>query len=80
MPIRPYEPSDWPRLCAIHDPARLDELQQAGLADAFLPLEVAAEREGLFDYDVLVAELDGVVCGFAAASDDELAWLSVEPA
>ena len=57
--IRPYRDSDWPRLCAIHDAARKNELALAGLSDAFLPLEVAAQREGLFDYALRVAELDG---------------------
>ena len=78
--IRPYRDSDWPRLCAIHDAARKNELALAGLSDAFLPLEVAAQREGLFDYALRVAELDGQPAGFAAFTDDELAWLYVDPA
>lgn len=78
--IRPYRDSDWPRLCAIHDAARKNELALAGLSDAFLPLEVAAQREGLFGYTLRVAELDGQPAGFAAFTDDELAWLYVDPA
>ena len=78
--VRPYRDSDWPRLCAIHDSARKNELALAGLSDAFLPLEVAAQREGLFDYTLRVAELDGQAAGFAAFTDDELAWLYVDPA
>lgn len=78
--IRPYRDSDWPRLCAIHDAARKNELALAGLSDAFLPLEVAAQREGLFDYALRVAELDGQPAGFAAFTQDELAWLYVDPA
>jgi hypothetical protein len=31
MHIRPYTPQDWPRVCAIHDAARRDELAAAGL-------------------------------------------------
>ncbi|MGH8053543.1 MAG: GNAT family N-acetyltransferase [Stenotrophomonas sp.] len=80
MQIRAYRPEDWPRLCLIHDQARMDELCDAGLADAFLPLQVAAEREGLFDYTVLVAEDADEVLGFVAFSDDELCWLYVDPA
>ena len=80
LSIRPYQDSDWPRLCAIHDAARKNELALAGLSDAFLPLEVAAQREGLFDYALRVAELDGQAAGFAAFTDDELAWLYVDPA
>ena len=78
--IRPYRDSDWPRLQAIHDEARRNELALAGLSAAFLPLEIAAQREGLFDYTLSVAELDGQVAGFAAYTEDELAWLYVDPA
>ena len=38
--IRPYRDADYPRLRAIHDAARQNELALAGLSDAFLPLEV----------------------------------------
>nr|WP_244663498.1 GNAT family N-acetyltransferase [Xanthomonas sp. A2111] len=67
-------------MCAIHDAARLEELQAAGLPDAFLPLPIAAKREGLFDYRVQVAECDGQVLGFVADDGEELAWLYVDPA
>ena len=52
----------------------------AGLEGAFLPLSVAAQREGLFEYTLRVAELDGTAAGFAAFTPDELAWLYVDPA
>ena len=78
--IRPYESTDWPRLCEIHDAARFDELRATIGTDAFLTLEQTAENEGLFDYKLFVAELDNVVQGFVAYSDEELAWLYVEPA
>lgn len=78
--IRPYRDADYPRLRAIHDAARQNELALAGLSDAFLPLEVAAAREGLFDYTLRLAELDGQTAGFAAFTQDELAWLYVDPA
>lgn len=48
MNVRPYTPSDWPRICAIHDTARRHELQARLLGDAFLSLEQTAENEGLF--------------------------------
>ncbi|MDY3049028.1 MAG: GNAT family N-acetyltransferase [Rothia sp. (in: high G+C Gram-positive bacteria)] len=76
--VRPYRPEDFERLCQIHDAARLDELELAGLVDAFLPLDIAADREGLFEYRVIVAEVEGVVAGFAAFSAGELAWLYVD--
>ena len=78
--IRPYETTDWQRIEAIHDAARRIELALADLTDAFLPLAVAAEREGLFDYSVRVAVRQDVVVGFVAYSDEELAWLYVDPA
>lgn len=77
--IRPYQETDYTYLCKIHDSARQDELALAGLADAFLPLSIAAKREGLFDYHVYVAEYDGIVSGFVAFSEDEIAWLYVDP-
>ncbi len=80
LTIRPYRPEDWSRLAAVHDAARLQELWLAGLEEAFLPLEIAAERENLFDYTLRVAEWDGQIAGFAAYTEDELAWLYVDPA
>lgn len=79
--IRNYISSDWVSIQRVHDASRRMELKLAGLEDAFLPLKIAAEREGLFDYPgIFVAEENGVVVGFAACTEDELAWLYVEPA
>ena len=79
--VREYRPSDWNSIQRIHDAARKIELQLAGLEEAFLPLCIAAEREGLFDYPgIFVAECDGIVVGFAACTAEELAWLYVDPA
>lgn len=78
--IRNYSDSDWHAIERIHDAARKIELNLAGLDEAFLPLRIAAEREGLFDYPGLfVAEEDGQIVGFAACTEDELAWLYVAP-
>lgn len=78
--IRPFVSTDWSRLCAIHDAARLDELRLSAGESAFLTLEQTAEGEGLFDEQLDVAEIDGVVVGFVAYSADELTWLYVDPA
>ncbi|MFG5380593.1 GNAT family N-acetyltransferase [Yoonia sp. R2-816] len=78
--IRPYAEADWPRLCAIHDAARRDELALCVGVDAFRSLEDTYDSEGLFDDHLTVAELDGVVTGFAAFSQTELTWLYVDPA
>lgn len=80
MRLRPYQAKDWPRLCAIHDSARMDELRASGLTDAFLTLEQAAENEGLFECSVTVAEDGDRVLGFVAVKYDELSWLYVDPA
>ncbi len=77
--IRPYEPTDWPRLCQIHDTSRLDELRLTVGTDAFLSLAQTADTEGLFDDQLFVAEVDQIVRGFIAYSDEELAWLYVDP-
>lgn len=79
LTIRPYALADWPRLCVIHDAARLDELRPTVGVAAFLPLEQAAENEGLFDGRVDVAEVGGIVEGFIAYTDDELTWIYVNP-
>lgn len=81
LTIRTYEAADWDAIERIHDTARKMELKLAGLEEAFLPLKVAAEREELFEYPGLyVAELDGQVVGFTACTEEELAWLYVDPA
>ncbi len=77
--IRTYADGDWDAICRIHDEARKDVLHLAGLSDAFVPLSIAAEREGLFDYTVIVAAIEGAQAGFAAYSKNELAWLYVAP-
>ena len=81
LEIREYRETDWKSVDEIHDRARKMELKLAGLEDAFVPLETAAKREGLFDYPGLfAAELDGKVVGFAACTEEEFAWLYVSPA
>ena len=76
--IRNYRPSDRSSVAAVHDEARMDELAFAGLEGAFLPFERTADNEGFFEYpNIFVALLNDEVAGFAACSDDELAWLYV---
>lgn len=78
--IRNYLEEDFPALCLIHDAARKQELSVANLDDAFLPLKIAAQREDLFSYQILVAEKAGSVRGFIAFTENEIAWLYVDPA
>lgn len=78
--IRPYTPSDYDSISKIHDAARRIELDLASLDAAFLPFDLAAERESFFDYPHIdVAVADGAVVGFCAYTDEELAWLYVSP-
>ncbi|MEK8031597.1 GNAT family N-acetyltransferase [Ideonella sp. DXS29W] len=80
MKIRSYTAGDWDRVCQIHDAARRDELAASGLDAAYLNLEQTAENEGFLEYAIRVAEVAGRVVGFVAFTDDELAWLYVDPA
>lgn len=78
--VREYEAADWAGIEQVHDSARMVELRLAGLEEAFLPLSVAAEREGLLAYPGIFVAVDGgAVVGFAACTDEELAWLYVSP-
>ena len=77
--IRPYAEGDWEAVSSIHDAARLDELRGSVGVEAFLTLAQTAEGEGLFDGQLWVAEVDGVVAGFVALDDDEVTWLYVDP-
>ena len=54
-------------------------MEASRLSAAFLTLEATAENEGLFDSEVVVAEIGGEVCGFVAYAEGELTWLYVEP-
>jgi ribosomal protein S18 acetylase RimI-like enzyme len=76
--VRPYAPHDWDDLCRIHDAARLDELRNSVGVAAFLTLADTYETEGLFEADVWVAEIDGEVAGFIAATSEEITWLYVD--
>lgn len=78
--IKKYDARYWEEICRIHDEARKIELKYASLEDAFLPLETAAQKEGLFEYKHLdVALQDDHAVGFCAYSEDEMAWLYVLP-
>ncbi|NEZ58796.1 GNAT family N-acetyltransferase [Adonisia turfae] len=77
--IRSYEVTDWSRLCEIHDASRVDELTLTVGMDAFLTLEQTAKEEGLFDGQLFVAEVDNVIQGFVAYTNEELTWLYVDP-
>ena len=76
---REYHEVDFDRLCQIHDQARKRELEAANLSEAFKSLKIAAYEEDLFSYNIYVGQKDKKVIGFVAFSDDELAWLYVDP-
>ena len=78
--VRAYVPQDWDAICHIHDAARVEELRTTVGLEAFLPLAATFEAEGLFDGDLWVAEVDGLVTGFLAGTPEEITWLYVDPA
>lgn len=78
--IRGYEEKDWNRLMEVHDAARMEELRWAKCECAFVPLKEKVIRERLFQYEICVACIQEKVVGFCAYSQDELAWLYVDPA
>ncbi len=78
--IRNYRAADWQHLCTIHDMARRDELACTVGVAAFRCLEDTFDDEGLFDDDLVVAELGDVVSGFVAFNQFEVTWLYVHPA
>jgi ribosomal protein S18 acetylase RimI-like enzyme len=82
LTIRPYVETDWPRISAIHDQARYDELRGSVDLGVYRPLADVAEAEGLFESRIWVAENpeDKQAVGFVAATDDEITWLYVDPA
>lgn len=77
--IRPYQLSDWPRLCEIHDGARRDELKLCADVAAFRSLARTAHSEGLFLDRLDVGVLNGQVQGFVAYRRSSLNWLYVDP-
>ena len=79
LEIREYHEVDFDRLCQIHDQARKRELEAANLSETFKSLKIAAYEEDLFSYNIYVGQKDKKVIGFVAFSDDELAWLYVDP-
>ncbi|MBD0889001.1 GNAT family N-acetyltransferase [Lactobacillus gasseri] len=77
--MRKFQETDFDDLCVIHDQARKQELKAANLEAAFKPLKIAAIEEDLFSYNIYVAAIDEKIVAFVAFSDDELAWLYVDP-
>ena len=76
--IGEYDNHDWESICHIHDEARPGELEENVPVEAFIPLVDSAENEGLFDGQILVAEIEKVV-GFIAFEQSEITWLYVHP-
>lgn len=79
MDIRPFQETDWRRICHIHDEARPDELLGSCDPRAFVPIEQDPEVEHLRKCQKLVAVQDGIVVGFVGIDQDYLGWLYVDP-
>jgi ribosomal protein S18 acetylase RimI-like enzyme len=78
--IRSYKEQDWEAICRVHDAARPLELEGSCDPRAFVPLALDPEAEDLRRSQVLIAEEDGEVVGFAAVDDNYLSFLYVYPA
>lgn len=78
--IRSYEEKDWNQLIEVHDAARKEELRWAKCEQAFVSLKEDSIRERLFQHEICVACMEEKIVGFSAYTEDELAWLYVDPA
>jgi ribosomal protein S18 acetylase RimI-like enzyme len=78
--VRPYAPADWPAVCRVHDAARLIELAHGGVDPrANLSMAAAAQRDGFFASETLIACVDDVVVGFVSWRGAYVSWLYVAP-
>jgi GNAT superfamily N-acetyltransferase len=78
--VRAYAPTDWPAVCRVHDAARVLELAAGGVDPrAYLSMAAAAERDGFFDSETLVACVADDVVGFVSWRGAYLSWLYVAP-
>jgi ribosomal protein S18 acetylase RimI-like enzyme len=79
--IRPYRADDWHSVREIYDLAKPDEMRGVVPDHVILPLNSHAEMLALFaESEIVVAEVDGVVVGFAGARAALICWLFVHPA
>jgi ribosomal protein S18 acetylase RimI-like enzyme len=81
--LRKYNPGDWEAISKIHDEARIDELRGTVDLSAFIPLSTAAFNEGLFNGEVIIAEIEqegkNEVAGFIGYNKKTIDWLYVSP-
>lgn len=77
--LRKYKYSDWESISKIHDEARLDELRGTVDLDVFIPLSTAAFNEGLFNGEIIIAEIENEVAGFIGFNNKTIDWLYVSP-
>jgi ribosomal protein S18 acetylase RimI-like enzyme len=78
--IRPYRPDDWDAVREVYDLAKPDEMRGVVPNHVVLPLDAHAEMLVLFaESEIVVAEVAGVVVGFAGARDSLICWLFVHP-
>lgn len=77
--LRKYKYSDWEAISKIHDKARLDELRGTVNLNVFIPLSTAAFNEGLFNGEIIIAEIENEVTGFIGFNNKTIDWLYVSP-
>lgn len=80
MNIRNYVSTDWPYICSIFDRAKPDEMLGSCDLQAIVPLQQDTQLLEQFNCsDILVAELDEKILGFAGYCRELITWLFVDP-
>lgn len=77
--VRAYRGGDWEQVCRVYDRARPYEIRAFTPPEAATPMAVEAAKHGFFEGEVVVADEDGAVLGFAVREGAELGWLYVDP-
>jgi len=78
--IRSYDPADWSAVRTIYDIAKPDEIRGSVPLDLILALDDDPEMLALFRAsEIIVAEVEGEVAGFAGNKGNYIAWLFVHP-
>jgi len=80
LTLREYREDDFDAVCAIHDGARLDELDGSVDLRAFAPMAKEAKDEEFFESRTLVACDGPRVVGFIAWRQAYITWLYIDRA
>lgn len=79
--LRAYRPEDWEAVREIYDLSKPDEMRGVVPDTSILPLGAHPEMLTLFrESEIVVAEENEKVVGFAGFRDSSISWLFVHPA